>query len=111
MPHVTLDTHAPISRAVQAIEIIVATPLVGGLHHQYLPDLLSSRDRRSKGSRSGLSEYVPGSANLTDRQGRDATIQLGEQIGTIGQMRGFGIEDMQEAALFQRQEIGVSQQS
>jgi transposase InsO family protein len=34
--HLTLDKDAPLGRPAQAIGQIVATPLLGGLHHQYV---------------------------------------------------------------------------
>jgi transposase InsO family protein len=34
--HLALGKDAPVSRAVQAVGSIVAKPLLGGLHHQYV---------------------------------------------------------------------------
>ena len=34
--HLSLNKDAPVSRAVQAVGTIVAKPLLGGLHHQYV---------------------------------------------------------------------------
>ena len=34
--HLSLDKDAPASRVVQAVGSIVAKPLLGGLHHQYV---------------------------------------------------------------------------
>src|SRR5271154_4095176 len=34
--HLSLDKDAPVSRSVQAVGRIVAKPLLGGLHHQYV---------------------------------------------------------------------------
>jgi hypothetical protein len=31
-----LDKDAPISRAIQAVGLIVGRPVLGGLHHQYV---------------------------------------------------------------------------
>jgi transposase InsO family protein len=33
--HLSLDKDAPLRRAVQRCRIIVATPILSGLHHQY----------------------------------------------------------------------------
>jgi hypothetical protein len=43
--HLSLDKDAPISRTVQAVGSIIAKPLLGGLHHQYL---ISDRDSSHK---------------------------------------------------------------
>ena len=34
--HLSLSKDAPVSRAVQTVGSIIATPLLGGLHHQYV---------------------------------------------------------------------------
>jgi hypothetical protein len=34
--HLSLSKDAPVSRAVEAVGSIVAKPLLGGLHHQYV---------------------------------------------------------------------------
>jgi transposase InsO family protein len=34
--HLSLDKDAPISRAIQAVGLIVGRPVLGGLHHQYV---------------------------------------------------------------------------
>jgi hypothetical protein len=34
--HLSLNKDAPISRTVETVGSIVAKPLLGGLHHQYL---------------------------------------------------------------------------
>ena len=34
--HLSLDKDAPVSRTVQAVGSIIAKPLLGGLHHQYV---------------------------------------------------------------------------
>jgi transposase InsO family protein len=34
--HLSLDKDAPVSRTVQVVGSIVATPVLGGLHHQYI---------------------------------------------------------------------------
>ena len=34
--HLSLSKDAPVSRAVQTAGSIIATPLLGGLHHQYV---------------------------------------------------------------------------
>ena len=34
--HLSLDKDAPVSRAVEAVGSIIAKPLLGGLHHQYV---------------------------------------------------------------------------
>jgi hypothetical protein len=34
--HLSLNKDAPISRAVQAVGRILPTPILGGLHHQYV---------------------------------------------------------------------------
>ena len=34
--HLSLNKDAPVSRAVQAVGRIVAIPILGGLHHQYV---------------------------------------------------------------------------
>ncbi len=34
--HLSLSKDAPVSRAVQTVGSIIATPLQGGLHHQYV---------------------------------------------------------------------------
>ena len=34
--HLALGKDAPVSRVVQAVGSIVAKPLLGGLHHQYV---------------------------------------------------------------------------
>jgi transposase InsO family protein len=34
--HLSLHKDAPVSRAVQTVGCMVATPVLGGLHHQYL---------------------------------------------------------------------------
>ena len=34
--HLALGKDAPVSRAVQTVGSIVAKPLLGGLHHQYV---------------------------------------------------------------------------
>jgi hypothetical protein len=34
--HLSLSKDAPVSRAVQAVGSIIAKPLLGGLHHQYV---------------------------------------------------------------------------
>ena len=36
--HLSLSKDAPVSGAVQTAGSIIATPLLGGLHHQYVPD-------------------------------------------------------------------------
>ena len=45
--HLSLDKDAPISRAIQAVGRIVGCPVLGGLHHQYVRDLICGRDRWS----------------------------------------------------------------
>jgi transposase InsO family protein len=34
--HLSLDKDAPVSRAVQIVGCMMAIPVLGGLHHQYL---------------------------------------------------------------------------
>ena len=34
--HLSLDKDAPISRAIQAVGLVVGRPVLGGLHHQYV---------------------------------------------------------------------------
>ena len=34
--HLSLNKDAPVTRAVQAVGSIVAKPILGGLHHQYV---------------------------------------------------------------------------
>ena len=34
--HLSLSKDAPVSRAVQTVGSIIAKPLLGGLHHQYV---------------------------------------------------------------------------
>ncbi|WP_202804172.1 integrase core domain-containing protein [Methylocystis sp. ATCC 49242] len=34
--HLSLNKHAPIPRAIQAVGRIVPTPILGGLHHRYV---------------------------------------------------------------------------
>ena len=34
--HLSLNKDAPVPRAVQAVGSIIAKPLLGGLHHQYV---------------------------------------------------------------------------
>jgi len=34
--HLSLDKDAPVSRSIQAVGRIIAKPLLGGLHHQYV---------------------------------------------------------------------------
>jgi hypothetical protein len=34
--HLSLSKDAPVSRAVQTVGTIIAKPLLGGLHHQYV---------------------------------------------------------------------------
>ena len=43
--HLSLDKDALISRAIQAVGRIVGCPVLSGLHHQYVPDLICDRDR------------------------------------------------------------------
>ena len=33
--HYSLDGNAPIARRVEAAEEVIATPVLGGLHHRY----------------------------------------------------------------------------
>jgi hypothetical protein len=35
-PHLALQKHSPLGRAVQRVGNIVAIPVLGGLHHQYV---------------------------------------------------------------------------
>jgi hypothetical protein len=44
--HLSLNKDAPVPRAVQAIGRILPTPILGGLHHQYVRILGISRRRR-----------------------------------------------------------------
>ena len=51
--HLSLSKDAPVSRAVQTAGSIIATPLLGGLHHQYVRILISSRQRRTSAREKG----------------------------------------------------------
>jgi hypothetical protein len=34
--HLSLNKDAPVSRSVEAVDSILAKPLLGGLHHRYV---------------------------------------------------------------------------
>ena len=42
--HLSLDKDAPVSRTIEEVGSIIAKPLLGGLHHQYVRILISGRD-------------------------------------------------------------------
>jgi hypothetical protein len=43
--HLSLNKDAPVPRAVQAVGHVLATPILGGLHHWYGSDLICDRDK------------------------------------------------------------------
>ena len=44
--HLALGKDAPLGRAVQRTGVIVAIPILSGLHHQLRPDIIFGKDRR-----------------------------------------------------------------
>jgi transposase InsO family protein len=43
-----LDKNVPLGRAIQRSGIIVAIPVLGGLHHQYVRDMIYGRDNNDR---------------------------------------------------------------
>lgn len=43
--HLSLDKDTHLSRAVQRVERILRLPILGGLHHEYIRDLICARHK------------------------------------------------------------------